>query len=183
MIGCPAEDPQADRIRDIISLMAAPEKIFLCGQLGNGLAAKISNNYLSGTFLVAISEAMAFGIRSGLDKNVLAQVIQSSSGGSWMSQNLMPVPGIVESAPSSHGYKAGFPLAMIMKDLGLGIDAAEKTGIVPSMANTAMQHYEKAEQNPNCEVFFNDMFSFFHVLMRSQGKDFTSVYLHITNGQ
>ena len=154
MIGCPSEDTANDRIKEVISLMASPEKIFLCGQLGNGLAAKISNNYLSGSFLVAISEAMAFGIRSGLDKNVLADVIRSSSGDSWVGRHLMPVPGIVDSAPSSNNYKASFSHAMIMKDLGLGIDAAEKNGIAPTMANTAIQHYKKAEENPNCEVLF-----------------------------
>jgi 3-hydroxyisobutyrate dehydrogenase len=84
-------------------MMANPDKIFFCGELGNGLAAKISNNYLSGTFLVAIAEAMAIGIRSGVDKNVLAEVIRNSSGNSWMGEHLMPVPGILPDAPSSNG--------------------------------------------------------------------------------
>lgn len=186
MIGCPTDDPLVDRIKDIVSMMGPPEKIFVCGQLGNGLAAKISNNYLSGTFLIAISEAMAFGIRSGLDKNVLADVIRNSSGDSWMSTNLMPVPGIVESAPSSNGYKVGFGHEMIVKDLGLGIDAAEKQGIAPTMANTAIQHFKKAAQNPNCEVS-NEILTLKakvrYLLTIPQGKDFTSVYLHITNGK
>ena len=153
MMGCPEEDPMGNQLKEIVGMMGAPEKLFLCGQLGNGLAAKISNNYLSGTILIALSEAMAFGIRSGLDKNVLADVIASSSGGSWMAQNLNPVPGIVDSAPSSNGYEAGFGHDMILKDLGLGIDAAEKHDIAPTMANTAVQHYKKAAQNPNCEVY------------------------------
>lgn len=80
MIGCTDSDPAADQIRDITSMMGISEKVFFCGELGNGAAAKISNNYLSSTFLMAISEAFAIGIKSGVDKNVLADVIRNSSG-------------------------------------------------------------------------------------------------------
>jgi len=152
MIGCADDDRDANRIKQVISMMGAQEKIFCCGALGNGLAGKISNNYLSGTFLVALSEAMAFGIRSGLDKNVLANIIANSSGDSWMARNLNPVPGIVATAPSSNGYNRLFGHQMIMKDLDLGIEAAQKQGIAPTMAHTAIEHFKKAAQNPNCEV-------------------------------
>lgn len=58
MIGCAEDDPNVDRIKAILMMMGPDEKLFVCGQLGNGLAGKISNNYLSGTILVALSEAM-----------------------------------------------------------------------------------------------------------------------------
>lgn len=152
MLGCPDSDPQASLAREVVSMMAHPDKIFLCGQLGNGLAAKISNNYLSGTFLVAIAEAMAIGIRSGVDKKVLAEVIRNSSGDSWMGRNLMPVPGVVPDAPSSNGYKPGFRQELMIKDLSLGIDAAKKNGIEPTMANTAVEHSKKAAKDPRIKV-------------------------------
>ena len=152
MIGCPDEDPVAGRVNEIVSLMGAPNKLFFCGQLGNGLAAKISNNYLSGTFLLAISEAMAIGERSGVDKKVLFDVIQNSSGQSWMMDKMCPVPGVVEGAPSSNDYKSNFPYHLILKDIGLGIDLAGKHGIEPSMAILARDTFEKAGKNPKCEV-------------------------------
>lgn len=158
MLGCPDSDSDASRAREAVSMMAHPDKIFLCGQLGNGLAAKISNNYLSGTFLVAIAEAMAIGIRSGVDKKVLAEVIRNSSGNSWMGENLMPVPGIVPTAPSSNGYKPGFRQELMVKDLTLGIDAAKKNGIESTMANAAVEHCKKATKDPRIKVNHSSLY-------------------------
>lgn len=152
MIGCTEDDPNASRIRETALMMGHPDKIFFCGQLGNGAAAKISNNYLSGPFILAIAEAFAIGIRNGLDKNVLGNVIRNSSGMSWIGENMHPVPGIVPGAPSSKGYKPGFRHALMIKDTQLAIDAAEKNGIEPSMARTAVKAYQRAAEDPRTQV-------------------------------
>ena len=152
MIGCPDSDSQAKRVRDVVSMMGDPKKTFLCGQLGTGNAVKISNNYLSGTFLLAIAESMAIGIRSGVDKNVLAEVIRNSSGNSWMGEHMQPVPGILPTAPSSNHYKPGFRHALMVKDLTLGIEAGRKHGIAPTMAETAVEVSKKAAKDPRTEV-------------------------------
>lgn len=139
-------------------MMGHPDKIFLCGQLGNGAAAKISNNYLSGPFLLAIAESFAIGIRNGLDKDVLANVIRNSSGMSWMGEHMHPVPGVIAGAPSSNGYKVGFRHELMIKDTTLGIQAAEKNGVEPSMARTAVQAYQRASKDPRTEVSFDTEF-------------------------
>lgn len=117
MIGHPTPHP---RIQNIISLMANPSKIFFTGPLGSGLVSKICNNYLSGTINVALSESFALGIKSGVDPKVLFEVIKASSGQNWMLENHCPVPGLVETAPSSRGYERSFPISLMIKDLGLG---------------------------------------------------------------
>ncbi len=132
--------------------MSHPDKIFLCGPLGNGAAAKISNNYLSGPFLLAIAESFAIGIKNGLDKDVLANVIRNSSGMSWMGEHMHPVPGVVAGAPSSNGYKVGFRHELMVKDTTLGIEAAEKNGVEPSMARTAVEMYRRAAGDTRTEV-------------------------------
>lgn len=152
MIGCGEDDTNASRIREVAGLMGHPDKIFLCGQLGNGAAAKISNNYLSGPFILAIAEAFAIGIRNGLDKKVLGNVIRNSSGMSWIGEHMHPVPGVIPSAPSSNGYKVGFRHELMIKDTTLAIEAAQKNGIEPSMANTAVQAYQRAAKDPRTEV-------------------------------
>lgn len=50
-----------------------------------------------------------------------------------------PVPGVIASAPSSNGYKVGFRCELMVKDTTLGIDAAEKCGVEPTMAKTAVR--------------------------------------------
>lgn len=145
MIGHPNDSSKAtDRIRSVVSMMGNPDKIFFCGDIGSGLAAKISNNYLAGSFNVAISQAMSIGIRSGVDKQMLFDVIRNSSGQSWMLENHQPVPGLVATAPSSRGYEPSFRHRLMMKDIGLGIQAAREVGIEPTIAETALQMYERA---------------------------------------
>lgn len=70
-----------------MAMMGSPDKCFFCGKLGAGLAAKISNNYLAGTHLLASAEAMAFGIKSGIDKHLLYKIIHNSTGQSFMCDN------------------------------------------------------------------------------------------------
>ena len=140
MVGhTPAPSSTQRRIQSLIQKMGNPEKVFFCGPLGSGLAAKISNNYLSGSFNVAISQAMSIGILSGVDPQTLFDVIKSSSGQSWMAENHQPVPGLVASAPSSRGWERSFGHAMMMKDLSLGVAAAREVGIEPTMGERALE--------------------------------------------
>ena len=183
MVGCPESDPEAGHVRSIVSAMGNPEKVFFCGQLGTGNAAKISNNYMSGTILMALSEAMAIGIRSGVDKKVLADVIRNSSGHTWTADHMNPVPDIIPTAPSSNGYKPGFRHEYMVKDMSLGIDGGEKVGIDATMAKTAVEAYKKGTKDPRCEVCCIKLVGVFAVLMLSQGKDCSSVYLLVTDDQ
>lgn len=146
------DSPLKSRIANVLELMGAPEKFFWCGRLGAGLAAKISNNYLSCSILVGIAEAMAIGIRSGVEPALLHKVIHNSSGDSWMLQNVQPVPGILPHVPSSNDYELGFKTQMMIKDVSLGVEAGEAVGIEPSIARAALKVYTEAAQNPKCIV-------------------------------
>ncbi|EME47968.1 hypothetical protein DOTSEDRAFT_69785 [Dothistroma septosporum NZE10] len=144
MIGHSTPHP---RIQNIISLMANSDKIFFCGPLGSGLTSKICNNYLSGTINIALSESLALGLRSGVDPKVLFEVIKASSGQNWMLEHHNPVPGLVDSAPSSRGYERSFPIPLMIKDLSLGVTAAEEVGVEPSMARRALETYQRASED------------------------------------
>lgn len=133
-------------------MMGDPKKFFYCGRLGAGLAAKISNNYLSCSILLAVAEAMAIGTRSGVDEKLLHEVIHHSTGQNFMADNVQPVPGVVPHAPSSNGYRLGFKTQMMIKDLGLGVQAGYATGIKPTIAEAALNVYEKAAVDPQCIV-------------------------------
>lgn len=133
-------------------MMGDPKKFFYCGKLGAGLAAKISNNYLSCSILLAVAEAIAIGTRSGIDEKLLHQVIHLSTGQNFMADNVQPVPGVVPDAPSSNNYRLGFKTQMMIKDLGLGVQAGYATGIKPTIAEAALRVYEKAAVDPRCIV-------------------------------
>ncbi|KXJ87805.1 putative 3-hydroxyisobutyrate dehydrogenase [Microdochium bolleyi] len=141
----------AEGLATLCGYMASnPSKIFYCGGLGKGLAAKICNNYLSCTILLANCEAAATGQLLGLDKHLLYKIIKSSSGQNFMADHVYPVPGVVPHAPSSNGYKLGFKTQMLTKDVGLGVDAARSVGVTPSIGEAALDVYRKAAVDPSC---------------------------------
>ncbi len=59
--------------------------------------------------------------RLGLDKDVLAKLINSSTGQCWSSQTYNPCPGVVANVPSSNDYNGGFASEMMIKDLLLAL--------------------------------------------------------------
>ncbi len=53
----------------------------------------------------------------GLDKNILAKLINSSTGQCWSSQSYNPCPGIVSNVASNNDYNGGFARELMTKDL------------------------------------------------------------------
>jgi 3-hydroxyisobutyrate dehydrogenase-like beta-hydroxyacid dehydrogenase len=167
LIGHPTpntSNPTSERLEAILSMLGSPSKFFYLNTLGAGLTAKISNNYLSGTILLATAEALAIGVANGLDPSALYGVIKASTGQSWMCDHVMPIPNVQKQywVPSNSGYKPGFKTQMMIKDLGLGIEAGKQVGIRPVMAEAAMETWKSAAEDPRC---FD--------------RDGSSIYLHI----
>ncbi|KAG9964052.1 hypothetical protein KCU61_g3037, partial [Aureobasidium melanogenum] len=133
----------ASRLRTITLYMAAEEKLVYCGRLGNGLAAKIFNDYLSCTNFLAVSEAITMVFKLSLDKHLLFNVIHSSIGQSFMLDSVYPVAGVVEHAPSCHNYRPGFRLQILVKDVELSLDAAHSVGVKRSIGEAAMKVYRQ----------------------------------------
>ena len=142
----------AARINDVLVMMGQPKKFFWCGKLGAGLAAKISNNYISCTFLLVIAEAMAMGIRNGIEPKLLQDVIHNSSGQSFMGDHVNPVPGVVPHAPSSNNWRLGFKTQMMIKDIGLGVDAAKQVGKVVAVLNPGSEAIVRVPAPNECAV-------------------------------
>ena len=59
-----------------------------CGAVGNGQITKLCNQILCGLNLLAVSEAMAFAKRNGLDLNTMLSVVTKGAAGSWALENL-----------------------------------------------------------------------------------------------
>ncbi|KAG9188145.1 3-hydroxyisobutyrate dehydrogenase [Alternaria panax] len=152
------------RLLRTLSILGPQSKAFYLGTLGAGLTAKICNNYLSGTVLLATAEALAIGVSHGLDPAALYSVIKNSTGQSWMCDHVMPIPNVQTEywVPSNSGYRPGFKTQMMLKDLGLGIESANQVGIRPSMAESALQVWKEAAKDERCI-----------------DRDGSSIYLHI----
>ena len=129
-----------DTLHPVLAQMG--RNIVHCGDVGTGQVAKICNNLLLGITMVGVSEAMALGAALGIDSEVLAGVINSSTGRCWSSEVYNPWPGIVETAPASRGYTGGFGAELMLKDLGLATEAARQAHQPVVMGAVAQQLYQ-----------------------------------------
>lgn len=134
-----------DLIYPILSKMG--KNVFHCGPVGNGQVAKISNNLLLGIQMVGVSEAMNLGISLGMDKSLLAEIINKSTGRCWASEVYNPVPDILPNVPSSNNYNGGFGVDLMLKDLGLAVDAARNSKSTVILGSAATQVYNQMSKD------------------------------------
>ncbi|HEX7684075.1 MAG TPA: 3-hydroxyisobutyrate dehydrogenase [Trinickia sp.] len=124
------------------ALRAMGKNIVRCGDIGMGQVAKICNNLLLGITMTGVAEAMSLGAALGIDPKVLAGIINTSTGRCWSSDTYNPYPGIVETAPASHGYTGGFGADLMLKDLGLAAEAARSAKQPIFLGALAQQLYQ-----------------------------------------
>lgn len=104
--------------------------------------------------MLQVAEAMATGIRHGVDRKVLYRCIKASSGNSWVLDNMQPCPGVVAHSPASQGFRPTFKPVMICKDTSLAVQAARDVGITASIGETALKLYQQADDDPRTKVRF-----------------------------
>ncbi len=115
----------------------------LCGEEGAGQSAKICNNMLLASTMIAVGESFNLGKNLGLDLNKLFEVISTSTGSCWAVNSYCPIKGIGPVSPADRNYAGGFATALMYKDLGLAINAAAET---KTKINCGMQTFEKYKQ-------------------------------------
>jgi 3-hydroxyisobutyrate dehydrogenase len=114
-----------ERARPLLEKMGA--NIFHAGAHGAGQVAKVCNNMLLAVHMSGTAEALALGVANGLDPAVLSEIMKRSSGGNWSLNVYNPYPGVMDGVPASRGYSGGFLVDLMIKDLGLAMDAADGT--------------------------------------------------------
>jgi 3-hydroxyisobutyrate dehydrogenase-like beta-hydroxyacid dehydrogenase len=99
-------------------------KLFYTGEKpGTAQTAKLANNLMAAAALVITSEAVAMGVKGGVDAKVLIDIINASSGRNSASEDKFPravLPGT---------FDFGFTTGLSYKDVRLCVDEAEAMGV------------------------------------------------------
>lgn len=151
MVG--ASDDDWSAAHDVLTPMAG--RVVHCGSNGAGQAAKICNNALLGISMVAVSEAFVLGERLGLTHQALYDVISTASGQCWSVTTYCPVPGPVPTSPANHHFAPGFATALMLKDMGLALSAAEATGTEMRLGQIAESLYRRLDGHDGVAVDFS----------------------------
>lgn len=125
-----------ERAGPVLDAMAA--KVYRLGdQAGAGSKVKVINQLLAGVHIAAAAEAMALGLREGVDPAALYEVITHSAGNSWMFENRMPHVLAADYTPLS-------AVDIFVKDLGLVLDLARASKFPLPLSSTAHQMFMQA---------------------------------------
>jgi 3-hydroxyisobutyrate dehydrogenase-like beta-hydroxyacid dehydrogenase len=99
-------------------------KVFYVGEKpGLAQVVKLGNNMLSAAALLGTAEALAMGVKAGVDPQVMLDVINAGSGRNSASQDKFPraiLPGT---------FDFGFATGLLYKDVRLCVDEAEALGV------------------------------------------------------
>ena len=133
------------------------KNIFHAGPAGAGQVAKGCNNMLLAIHMIGTCEALEMGARNGLDPKVLSEIMLASSGRNWSLEVYNPYPGVMENAPASNGYKPGFMVDLMVKDLGLALEIAEQSSFNNPMGQLAQELYRQHQQDGNGERDFSSI--------------------------
>jgi 3-hydroxyisobutyrate dehydrogenase-like beta-hydroxyacid dehydrogenase len=124
-------------------------KVFFIGEKpGSGQTMKLANNFLSATAMVATSEAVVMGVKSGLDPNVMIDVINSGSGMNTASRDKFPRSVLPRS------FDFGFATGLMVKDVRLCLDEMKSLGLSMEVAEAVGRLWEVVIREMGAESDF-----------------------------
>jgi 3-hydroxyisobutyrate dehydrogenase-like beta-hydroxyacid dehydrogenase len=144
MVAGPALD--LERVRPLLEVFG---RVFHVGERpGLGQLMKLANNYLSATAIVATAEAIALGVKGGLDPATMLDVINASTGRNTASEDKFPRQVL------SGNYAAGFTTGLLTKDLDLCAAAAEMLEMPMPVAAAVLMQWQQAvaELGPDADI-------------------------------
>ena len=126
-----------NEIEIVKDALAVFGKVFIIGEKpGMAQTMKLANNFLSATAMAATSEAVAMGVKAGLDPAVMIDVINAGSGRTTASDGKFPQAIL----PRTFNY--GFATALMLKDVRLCTEEARSLGVPNSVMSTVLDQWE-----------------------------------------
>lgn len=107
-------------------------------QPGLGQTLKLVNNMIVASTLVTTVEAALFGIKNGLDAQVLVDMLNVSTARSFTSEK------IIAGTVLDREFDFGFRMDLMRKDMRLFLAEAEAAGVSTFVASITKQFYDRA---------------------------------------
>jgi len=109
---------------------------YLGDKPGSAQTMKLVNNLLAATGLIATCEAVAMGVKAGLDAAVMIEVLNAGSGATHASRDKFPRSIL----PRTFDY--GFATGLMVKDVRLYLDEAKTLGVSMEVAEAVAHLWE-----------------------------------------
>jgi 3-hydroxyisobutyrate dehydrogenase-like beta-hydroxyacid dehydrogenase len=122
--------PAMARVRPLLEVLG---KVYELGEKpGLGQTVKLANNLMSAASLAIAAEALAMGVKAGVDPAAMLEVLNASSGRNSATQDKIPKHVL------NRRFDFGFANALSFKDVRLCLEEAEALG-VPMVVGAAVR--------------------------------------------
>jgi 3-hydroxyisobutyrate dehydrogenase len=126
------------RALPVLETMGDPTRIFHLGPSGSGYAVKLLLNLMWFEHAVATAEALAVGVKAGVDLEKLhTALVHSPANSNFIERD-------VRMVLDRGDYDEGFAMKLVTKDLGLAVDLAREVGVPAEMAALVEQIHRRA---------------------------------------
>jgi 3-hydroxyisobutyrate dehydrogenase len=95
----------------------------------------MGNQIVIASTMMAVSEALLYGLKAGRDPRVMLKSIESGAAGSWALSNLVP-------RMLAGDFKPGFFVKHFIKDMNIALESAKELGIRLPGLEKARQLYQ-----------------------------------------
>ncbi|HLF12135.1 MAG TPA: NAD(P)-dependent oxidoreductase [Gammaproteobacteria bacterium] len=132
-------EPKAiERASAVLNIMG--KHVFHLGPIGAGHAMKSINNTITAMTLTATAEGLVLGKKLGLDPNVMTDVLNVSTGMSWITQTH------IKQRITNRAFDDPFKLELMVKDIRIAMQLAEREGTNVPLWERGQQIWKSADE-------------------------------------
>jgi 3-hydroxyisobutyrate dehydrogenase len=119
------------------------QRLIETGAACSGQTAKICNNMILANNMITLSEAFLLAQSLDLSKEKFLEVVQHSSGNSWVVEKYLPIANLMQNVPANSDYQPGFSGHMMLKDLNLVEQSCASLNIHLALTQTSLKMYQE----------------------------------------
>jgi 3-hydroxyisobutyrate dehydrogenase-like beta-hydroxyacid dehydrogenase len=144
MVACPR--PLFEKLEPMLLHIG---KVFFIGDRpGMGQTMKLANNFLSATAMAATAEAVAFGVKAGLDPATMIEVINAGSGRNTATEAKFPRSILTRK------FDFGFTTGLMYKDVKLCLEEAAAANVPMPVATAVREQWRRTAESIGPEKDF-----------------------------
>ena len=144
-----------ERMLPLFKIMG--NKSILCGDPGSGQATKMCNNLLLAITMSGLGEAIQLANSQSLNMNKFYDVLSTSTGSCWALNNYCPIKNIGPSSPADNNFEPGFSSQLMLKDLSLALNAADKANLDLKLGRKVHNNYKKSIDDNKGNLDFSNI--------------------------
>ena len=137
------------RVRPLLEVMG--RQVHHLGPVGSGHTMKCINNLITAMTFMASAEGLMIGKRAGLDPEAMIDVINESTGMSWVSRT------IFKQRIFNRAFDDAFKLDLMVKDIGIAMQLAHEQGLPIQLSETGQRLWREAQSATAKDASISEM--------------------------